>query len=196
LDECCRRDDAIANTLIFIRHAKTKKEPNVPIERWVLAEEGLRSAQELAESGIFDDVDVLVSSDENKAYLTLKPLADKLKKKIMRVKELGEIKRPNSESLPTKEYEEVKARLLKDIDYTERGWETANHALNRFQTAVNKVDREYDDKKLLICAHGTVLTLYFAALQNKLDRLFSRWKELEFGSYGVVQNGKVVKDIV
>ena len=48
----------------------------------------------------------------------------------------------------------------------------------------------------MIVAHGTVMTLYFAYLLGKLDDIFSRWKDLGFGSWGMVQNGKVVKDIV
>jgi len=186
----------VANTLVFIKHAKTKKEENVPIERWTLTEEGRKAAEDLADSGIFDDVDILISSNEDKAYLTIKPIAKRLNKEIRRVDELGEIKRPGSEVLPTKEYEDVKARIFKDPNYTERGWETANHALNRFKAAVEKINGEYSNKKILICAHGTVLTIYFAALKNRMDKLFSRWKEFEFGSYGIVRNGKVTKDLV
>ncbi len=184
------------NELIFIRHAKTKKDTNIPIEDWVLTEEGEKQAEQIANSGEFDDVDILISSDENKAYLTIKPLADKLNKKIIRIKNLGEIKRPDSEKLPTEEYEDIKKKIFEDLDYTEYNWETANHALKRFKKAIEENDKEYDNKKILICAHGTVLTLYFAYLSNKLNELMTRWKSLEFGSHGIVKNNKVVEDIV
>ena len=136
------------NTFFFIRHAKTKVDKSVPIEDWILTSDGQRSAEDLAKTNIFDSVDILISSDEEKAYLTIKPLADKLNKKIIRVKELGEIKRPGSEKLTSEEYEEMKVKIFKDLNYTEHDWETANSALSRFRTTVENIDKEYNDKKI------------------------------------------------
>lgn len=184
------------NTLIFIRHAKTEVDKSVPIENWILTDDGYSSAQKLADEETFDDVDLLISSDEEKAFLTLKPLADKLRKKIVRVSDLGEIKRPNSERLTLEQYNQLKEKMLKDPNYTEQGWETANHALIRFTSAIEKINRENNRKRILIAAHGTVLTLYFANLQNKMQELFSRWSKMEFGGYGIVKDGKVIKDII
>ncbi len=184
------------NTLLFLRHAKTKVDKSVPIEHWILTEEGTTQSRELATQKLFDDVDILISSDEEKAYLTIKPLADRLGKPIVRVTALGEIQRPNSEKLTAGEYDEMKVRIFKDLDYTAHGWETANHALNRFSNAVKEIERKYDGKKILICSHGTVMTLYFASIQRKMDELFNRWESLDFGSYGVVKGGNVVRDIV
>ncbi len=39
------------------------------------------------------------------------------------------------------------------------------------------------------------MSLYFAYLQNKLDDIFPRWKKLGFLGWGIVHNGKVVKDV-
>jgi broad specificity phosphatase PhoE len=184
------------NTFVFVRHAKTKVDKEVPIEDWILTEDGSKSAIELADTEIFDDADILVSSNEKKAYLTIEPLAKRINKIIIQIEELGEIKRPNSEKLTTEQYEEMKVKIFKNLDYTELNWETANHALMRFREAVDKLNKKYTEKKILICAHGTVMTLYFAYLQNKLGDLFSRWEGLGFGSYGLVKNQKVIKDIV
>ena len=129
-------------------------------------------------------------------YLTIKPLADKLKKEIIRIEELGEIKRPNSEKLTLEEYDEMKVKIFRDLNFTDHGWETANHALNRFKEGIINIDSQYQDKNIIICAHGTVMTLYFAFLQNQMNHLFSRWEGLDFGSVGIVNNGKVIKDIV
>ena len=186
----------MVNKLIFIRHAKTKVDKSIVIENWVLTDDGEKASEELVKSGKFDDIDILISSKEDKAYLTIKPLAERLKKKIIRIEELGEIKRPNSEKLTSEEYEEMKIKIFKDLDYAEHSWETANHALNRFKEAIEKINKSYKNKKIIICAHGTVMTLYFAYLQNKLDDLFSRWEGLGFGSYGIVEDNKVIKDIV
>lgn len=184
------------NELIFIRHAKTKVDKNIPIEDWILTEEGEEKAEQIAGLREFNDIDVLISSNEKKAYLTIKPLADKLNKKIIQIEDLGEIKRPNSEKLTLEEYEKMKELIFEDLNFTKHGWETANHALNRFKSAVEKIDKNYDGKKILISAHGTVMTLYFAYLLGKLNELMIRWKSLEPGDYGIVKGGKVVKDII
>ncbi|MBM3232815.1 histidine phosphatase family protein [Candidatus Pacearchaeota archaeon] len=184
------------NTFIFIRHAKTLVDKDVPIDDWILTKEGEQQANSLAESSNFDDADILISSEEQKSFLTLVPLSKKLGKDIIKIKELGEIQRPNSEKLTLKEYEDMKTKVFKNLNFTDHGWETANHALSRFKQTINNIDSIYQNKIIIICAHGTVMTLFFADLQNKLDNLFSRWHGLEFGASGIVKDGKVLKDIV
>ena len=184
------------NEILFIRHGKTLVDKNVPIENWVLTDAGSEQAKELADNAKFQDADILISSKEDKAYLTIKPLADKISKEITEISELGEIARPDSEKLTLEEYEDAKKKIFEDFDFSIYGWETANHALNRFKEAVKKIDEQYNNKKIIICAHGTVMSLYFASMQDKLDELMSRWKGLEFGSCGIIKNGEVVKDII
>jgi broad specificity phosphatase PhoE len=183
------------NTLIFIRHAKTLVDKNTSIEDWILTKEGEQQANSLTESSNFDNADLLISSEEKKSSLTLIPLSKKLGMEIIRVKELGEIKRPNSEKLTLQEYEDMKTKVFKNLNFTEHGWETANDALSRFKQAIKNIDSTYQNKIIIICAHGTVMTLFFADLQGKLDDLFSRWHSLEFGAHGIVKDGKVIKDI-
>jgi len=184
------------NTFIFLRHGKTKLDKALPIEEWDLTDEGKIAVENLAKTDKFDDVDVIISSDEKKAYLTVKPIADKLNKKIIKIKELGEIKRPNAESITKEQYEEMKVKIFKDFDFSDYEWETANHALNRFKEGIDNINKKYENKKILIGSHGTVMTLYFAYLQNKLDDIFARWKDLGFCDYGVIKDNRVVKDIV
>ncbi len=186
----------VNNEIIFVRHAKTKLDKSIPIENWILTADGEKCAKELAKNEMFDNADILISSEEEKAFLTLEPLAKRLGKKIIKIKEFGEISRPGSEKLTSDEYEGMKIRIFQDMDFTAFGWETANHALNRFTDAVNRIDKKYEGKKIVICTHGTVMTLYFAKLAGKLDKLFERWDALDFGNYGMVENGRIVKDIV
>jgi hypothetical protein len=46
-------------------------------------------------------------------------------------------------------------------------------------------------KKIIICTHGTVLTLYFAYLKKELRDIK---ESLGFGSYAIVKNNKIIKD--
>ena len=184
------------NELIFIRHAQTKVDKDISIADWDLTEEGYADAEKVKDISEFQNADILISSTERKAYLTIKPLADKLKKEIIQIPGLGEIQRGNAGSLSKEEYNEMKIKVFQNLDFTDYGWETCNHALKRFGDAVEGVDRSYENKKIILSAHGTVMTLYFAKLQNKLDDLMSRWKSLGFCDWGIIKNGEVVKDIV
>ncbi|MBT4376976.1 histidine phosphatase family protein [archaeon] len=184
------------NEIIFIRHAQTKMDKEIPINDWDLTEEGYIHSEKVKDIDKFQDVDVLISSNEKKAYLTIKPLADKMGKEIIKIKNLGEIERVNSEMMPTEEYKEMKVKVFQDLDFTDHGWETCNHALERFSKTVKEIDKQYENKKIIISSHGTMMTLYFAKLQGKLDDLMSRWKSLGFCDYGIIKNGEVVKDIV
>ena len=56
--------------------------------------------------------------------------------------------------------------------------------------------KKYENKKILIVAHGTVMTLYFSYLQGELDKAFGRWKNLGFCDFGIIKNNKVIKDIM
>ncbi len=183
------------NTIIFFRHAETKKDKSIPVSEWVLTEEGEKNVQEVVDSCVFDDVDVIIASTETKAFQSVEPLAKKLRKDVIQIKELSEINRDSGELMSKEEYHEMKVKIFQDLDYTNFGWETCRHALNRFKKAVEEIDRKYEGKKIIIASHGTVMSLYFADLQGKLDKLMERWKGLGFCDYGIVENGKVVKDI-
>lgn len=63
------------NTLYILRHAATKLDSSKPVSKWVLSEEGKQQAEKLAKSGVFNDVDIIISSAEEKAHQTAKPIA-------------------------------------------------------------------------------------------------------------------------
>ena len=41
-----------------------------------------------------------------------------------------------------------------------------------------------------------LIMTYFSYLQNELDNVFKKWKKLGFLNYGIIENGKVIKDIL
>ncbi|MCD6522724.1 MAG: histidine phosphatase family protein [Candidatus Diapherotrites archaeon] len=81
------------NTLIFLRHAEVEIDKNKPISEWPLSDYGKRHAETVANSGIFDDVDVIISSAERKAYQTAEPIARRIGKNIIQYKELNKLDR-------------------------------------------------------------------------------------------------------
>jgi broad specificity phosphatase PhoE len=184
------------SALIFLRHAETKKDETLLDEQWTITDAGKKSAEKMADTGVFDDVDVIISSNMKRAYQTAEPFAARLGEKIIRVPEFNEISRRKAKMINKKDYEAIKARMFVDLDFAPGGWETARSALSRFKKASEKMDMKYENKKILIVTHGTVMSLFFASLQNKMYMLHTRWGNLDLLGHGIVKDNKVIKDIV
>ena len=147
-------------------------------------------------SEIFNDVDIIITSSEEKAYETAHPLCEKLHKEIIRDENLNEIKRDQGSYLKTKdEYITFIKLCMENRNHSYNNWETANHLLKRFSKAIQEIDLEFSKKNILIVAHGVVINLYFAKILGKLENTFERWMTNTFCDYGIIQNNKVIKDI-
>lgn len=184
------------NTFYFLRHAETRVDKTLPVSKWTLSKNGMKQAQELAKRDVFDDVDIIISSDEEKAYQTAKTIAEKLGKSIVRIPELNEIDRDKGGFLGKEEFDETVKFCLTNLDKSIRNWETANSALERFSKKIEEIDSRFENKKILIVSHGCVINLYFAKILNKLDKVFERWLRNSFCAWGVIKNNEVIKDIV
>ena len=120
------------NTFYFLRQGKTKVDLEKPISQWVLSEVGAQQAIESAQSGIFDEIEVIIVSGEKKAFQTAKPIADKLKKEIKKVKEISELNRDKGGFLSSEKYEETVRYCLEHPLEIVNNWEMASQALKRF----------------------------------------------------------------
>lgn len=184
------------NTFYFLRHAAVEIIRQLPVSKWKLSEEGRQQAEELAKSTTFDELDIIISSDEDKAYQTAKPIADRLQKEIIRIKELNELDRDKGGFLEKEEFDNTLQFALTHLDKSIHQWETAEHALNRFSKKIEEIDKEYDNKSILIVSHGAVINLYFAKLLGKLDEVYEKTMQNTFCDLGIVKGGKVAKDII
>lgn len=184
------------NTLILVRHAETRFDDKNKISKWILTEKGRKDAIKLFSSDFFDDVDIIITSDEEKAYQTARPLSERLHKEIIREKDLNEILRDFGKYLKTKaEYLNTMKLCIENRDQSYNKWESANHALNRFSKKIQEIDSKYSNMKILIVAHGGVINLYFAEKLGRLDKVFQRTSTNTFCDFGIIQNKKVIKDI-
>ncbi|MFX1261814.1 MAG: histidine phosphatase family protein [Promethearchaeota archaeon] len=179
--------------LHLMRHAETEIDPNIPASDWQLTEDGLCQAEELASVGIFSGVDGIFSSTESKALQTARPFADRLGIEIMEYSEFRELNR-GTEMLSDTEYLHSVEGLLNRSDAVP-GWELREHAMNRFQTRLERIMNKGDFREGLLISHGLVLSMHFADLLQ-LDDVFSRWKRLRFCAWGTIQANLVIKDIV
>ncbi|MFW9969940.1 MAG: histidine phosphatase family protein [Candidatus Odinarchaeota archaeon] len=184
------------NTFIFLRHAETEVDRNIKISNWKLSKQGKKDALDLINLNLFSDVDVIISSNEDKAYKTAYPLSEKLHKEVTRDKNLNEINRDHGRFLDNKEeYLKYMKFCIENRNQSINNWETGNHAIERFTKQIVEIDNKYINKKILIVTHGGVINLYFAKIKGELDKIFERILSNMFCDYGIIQNGKILKDI-
>jgi broad specificity phosphatase PhoE len=183
------------NTFHFLRHAETSWDRTTPPVKWILSERGKRDADQLALSGIFNHIAVIIASCEEKAFQTALPIAERLGKEITSFVELNDLYKGESVLEGDKFFKAVES-CLKNPRESLNGWETASRALERSSTKIDEIDSAYDGKNILIVSHGCVLSLYFARTLGKMDEVYERWRVTPFCARGIIKNGKVVKDIV
>lgn len=180
--------------LIFLRHAHTQKDPSINAAKWVLSENGNKQAENVSEMPLMNSVDVIYVSEEQKTFLTVKPLAQKLNKKPQSLPFFNEVKR-GDKFLPKEEFEVEKIKQLKDLSCSAFDGESGMEALLRFKQGIEFVIKENQNKTILIVTHGTILNIYFADLLNAYNELPNRWNRTVFCAVGVVENDKVIRDI-
>lgn len=183
------------NTFYFLRHGETKVDKNTPISKWILTERGEVQAKQLAKDGVFRDIDLIFSSTEEKAYQTALPIAESLNKKVTKLEEIVELDRDKGAFMEAKDYEKAIEDCLKHQLESVNNWETANHALERFEKKIGELDRKFKDMKILIVGHGFTINLYFAKLSSVLDQVYERLETNDFADWGIIKNQKVVRDI-
>jgi len=185
----------VKTRFIFLRHAETQKDQNLNAALWVLSEIGTDQALKATTLSVFDAVDVIYTSEEIKTTLTIEPLAKKLEKKIEILANFNEVKRGDT-FLTKEEFELEKVKQLSDLEYHAFGGESCREALTRFENGVDQILQLHQGKIILVVTHGTVLNLYFANLLNVQNKLPERWHKTSFCAYGIVENNKILRDII
>lgn len=183
------------NTFYFLRHGGTKRDKNVSISKWIISDKGEQQAKDVANRGIFNDIDLIFSSSEQKAYQTAKPIADKLGKEIKQLEQISELNRDNGGFMKPEEYEEAIKFCIEHLDQSLHNWETAIHALDRFSKKIEELDKEYENKRILIVGHGFTINLYFSKLLGVLSDVYKRFNTNSYADWGIIKNQKVEKDI-
>ncbi|MHA2085531.1 MAG: histidine phosphatase family protein [Candidatus Thorarchaeota archaeon] len=181
------------NEFIFVRHAESIVDDRKAPSDWVLSPAGKRQSLELATSIEFQDLNVIVTSNEQKAIDTASPLSEKLGLKIIQNSAFNELTRAH---VPNQTIEQYRTKVEQVFSQSEKpipGWESSQDALDRISDGVMALEVQYDSQKIMIVSHGMILSLYFAWLQNEMANLYERWVNLGFCSWSIVQNGKVLK---
>ncbi len=123
------------NKYIFLRHAETIKDPDIDAKDWKLTAEALDKINEYNDIGVFDGVEVIVTSMENKAITTALPVSKKYNLNIINMEEFNEIGRSNK-FLTNEEFLVQKKRQLTELDAEVDGGESGRSALSRFKSGI------------------------------------------------------------
>lgn len=185
----------VNNRIIFLRHADTQKDPNIHASQWGLSETGVTQAEAVKDIPEMASVEIVYVSEEPKTLLTVAPLAKQLGLDPVPMASFNEVAR-GEKFLSKEEFELEKNKQLEDLDYPAFNGETGRNALARFASGVDEVASQNKGKTVLIVTHGTVLNLYFADILNAYGALSDRWARTAFCAYGILEDGRVVKDIV
>ncbi len=184
------------NTFYLVRHAETEIERDVAASKWKLSMRGKLQAEMLAKDSLLSKADVIITSSEAKAYETAFPLAKKLGKEIDRFSALDELNRDRSGFLEKEAFDFAVKYAIKNPDKSKFDWEKASAALGRFRAKLDELDLAYNNRKIMVVSHGIVLNMYFAGLLGKLHIAYERTMRTRFCDYGIVKDGKVIRDIV
>lgn len=161
--------------LCLVRHAQPKILPGIPAREWQLSEEGRYRCERLAQLVRAYAPDMVLTSQEPKAFETGEILAEQLRIPVSSVENLHEHER---RGVPFQSRDEFAAAVKRFFEHPEQlnfGDETAEQASIRFDEAVGKVLSEHAGN-IAIVAHGTVISLFTAKYAN-LDG-FSLWSRL------------------
>lgn len=182
------------NTIYFLRHAQSVADSRAPQSTWLLSEVGLNQARD-ARRRMKTEFDVILSSAEQKAVRTAEIFVLDSSLEIQVDSVFNELNRDRGSFLSQADYNLRVKEAMTTSCMSVNGWETVQSALERFTNGVQRIDKEYTNKQILLVSHGIVLSLYFAALLNCEDVVYHRWLQLHPCSWGKVENGIVTIDI-
>jgi len=181
-------------TFVLAKHAMPQIKSDVPASQWHLSADGIAGAKRLAERLRQYEPSMIVSSSEPKALETAAIVAEMLGVQLESAFGLHEHERPEAGLLDRAEFERRVAELFARPAEVVFGAESANDALRRFATAVDRtlVENRGD---VVVISHGTVISLFVAARAHEDGR--SLWGMLGLPSYVVLELPKFrVTDLV
>lgn len=152
-------------TIFFMRHSEPLKFNNInnsdslqlQNEKLVLTENGENIAKEKSKMKEFIDLDIVFSSNYVRAISTAKYFT---KDKINIIEQFGE-RKFEIDSWDEKPIDFGK-KQFQDFNYKLKNGESLNEVITRQKESLNKILKQYKDKKILIVGHATALASLFS----------------------------------
>ena len=174
----------IARHLILVKHSLPEIVENVPAHAWELSSEGRTRVGKLAERLRQYQPEVIVSSVEPKARQTAELICENLGVDVVVMDGLHEHDRSGVPFYSKDKFQSLVQEIFEKPDVLVFGGETATQALVRFRESVELIMNLYENKRMVIVSHGTVISLFVAWLTG-VDG-FLLWKELGLPSLVVL----------
>lgn len=171
--------------LILVRHSIPEIREDLPAREWHLSEEGKRLAERLAGHLMQYRPEIIIASPEPKARETAEILARRLQLPMQEHDNLHEHERSLVPYVSQQEFQTAVHQFFEKPDTLVFGSETADQAHERFSRVVNSIVSRNDKSKIVIVAHGTVISLFVSRLTGQPG--FEIWSELGLPSFMVLE---------
>ena len=172
------------HTLILVKHAMPEIDPRLPASRWPLSPAGREASVVLAKRLARYRPARVVTSIEPKAAETGAIVAGALGLPVSSAPGLHEHDQGDVPFMGIEAWNAAVAEIFARPNEVVLGRESANDAGDRFASAVTVVRDEFPDDRVVIVAHGRVISLA-VAIANGIDG-FSLWRRLGLPSFVVV----------
>lgn len=147
-------------TVVLVRHAESKADPEIPAARWTLTPRGVEQARALGARLAGRSPAHCLSSPEPKALQTAAALAGPRGLDVREVSGLREHERADVPFYPSREdFVRRVTELFERPDEVVFGSESAAAALRRFSRALSGAV-ESREGTILAVTHGTVMSLF------------------------------------
>jgi broad specificity phosphatase PhoE len=179
--------------LILVKHSLPEIVEAIPAREWTLSEKGRQQARKLAELLIPYQPEVIACSVEPKARETASILAENLGLVVHEAEGLQEHDRSSSPYHSRDHFQNLVQEFFEKPNLLVFGNEPAAQSLARFRRAVEFVLKSFEDKIIVIVAHGTVISLFVSSLTG-CDG-YTLWQKLGLPSFVLIdmQSGVLVK---
>ena len=176
--------DRNERSLILVKHAMPEIDPAVAAPRWPLSAAGREASRVLADRLRAYRPTRVVTSVEPKAADTGAIVATTLGLPVSTAPDLHEHDQGVVGFLGAGAWNEAVAEVFARPDEIVQGRESANAAADRFTTAVGGLLDRYPDDRLVVVAHGRVIS-QSVARANGVDP-FDLWQRLGLPSFVVL----------
>ena len=169
--------------LVLVRHSVPEVRRNVPASDWTLGEVGRHRTILLASRLRSFRPELIWSSKEPKTIQTAEILSDSLGSRVRILNGLEEHHRENVPLMSKEQFSTKIDEFFSNPNQVVLGSETAVQARDRMVTAIDEILKVGHSDSIVV-THGTVMTLYMAAVAGV--RSFCFWRQLGLPSYVVL----------
>lgn len=144
---------------LYLSHPEVVIDPEIPTPRWGLSDVGRHRLKVAVERGIFDQIELIISSSEQKAIDSAMIIDHRIEVGFIQDPQCDENERSALGFVPPEQFEKVADQFFAEPDKSTFGWETARDAQQRIVDAVRGHLHNQKSKNILFVGHGAVGTL-------------------------------------